>query len=77
MLVKLEEGLRWEQICPFLDLPIPDEKYPRGNEPEKFRKLLESHLKPRVQLAVLRLGALAVTALGIIGYAGWRMSNSI
>ncbi|PIG85736.1 hypothetical protein AARAC_004077 [Aspergillus arachidicola] len=75
LLIKLEEGLGWEQICPFLDLPIPDEKYPRGNEPEKFQKMLESHLKPRVQLAVLRLGALAVAALGMVGYAGWRMSN--
>lgn len=75
MLIKLEEGLGWEQICPFLDLQIPDEKYPRGNEPEKFQKLLEDHLKPRVQRAALKVGALAVTALGIIGYAGWRISH--
>ncbi|KAB8263007.1 P-loop containing nucleoside triphosphate hydrolase protein [Aspergillus pseudonomiae] len=72
LLIKLEEGLGWEQICPFLDLPIPDEKYPRGNEPEKFRILIENYLKPRIQLAVLKVGALAVTALGIVGYAWWR-----
>ncbi|KAE8368004.1 hypothetical protein BDV27DRAFT_142384 [Aspergillus caelatus] len=75
LLIKLEEGLGWEQICPFLDLPNPDEKYPRGNEPEKFQKLLEDTLKPRVQRAALKVGALAVTALGIIGYAGWRISH--
>ncbi|KAE8149316.1 P-loop containing nucleoside triphosphate hydrolase protein [Aspergillus avenaceus] len=72
LVVKLEDGLGWEQICPFLGLPIPDQEYPRGNEPEKFQKLVESHLGPKLQAATLRLGSLVVGAVGIAGYVWWK-----
>ncbi|KNG89360.1 hypothetical protein ANOM_002662 [Aspergillus nomiae NRRL 13137] len=57
LVVKLEDGLGWEQICPFLDLPIPEEKYPRGNEPDKFHRIVADYMEPRVKAAMLNLGA--------------------
>ncbi|PKS06030.1 hypothetical protein jhhlp_007864 [Lomentospora prolificans] len=39
--VKLEDGLGWEQICPFIGEPIPDVPYPRSNDPQEFKKLVQ------------------------------------
>ncbi|KAL4890256.1 P-loop containing nucleoside triphosphate hydrolase protein [Aspergillus ambiguus] len=72
LVVKLEEGLGWEQICPFLELPIPEQKYPRGNDPETFQKIVEDWLQPRVKAALLNLGGIVTATAGIAGYLGWR-----
>ncbi|KAF5862048.1 hypothetical protein ETB97_012194 [Aspergillus alliaceus] len=72
LVITLEDGLDWEQICPFLDVPIPQEKYPRGNEPDKFHRIIEDYVGPRVKAALLNLGALATATVGITGYLGWR-----
>ncbi|QMW26966.1 hypothetical protein G4B84_002255 [Aspergillus flavus NRRL3357] len=72
LVVKLEEGLGWEQICPFLDLPIPEEKYPRGNEPDKFHRIVADYMEPRVKAAMLNLGAMVLATAGVAGYLGWR-----
>ncbi|KAF4178952.1 hypothetical protein CNMCM8927_002002 [Aspergillus lentulus] len=63
LVVKLEDGLGWEQICPFLDVPIPEEKYPRGNDVDNFKAMAEGYFKERTRAAMLRLGALLVPAL--------------
>lgn len=39
--VKLEDGLGWEQICPFLGEDIPDEPYPRANDPKEFKRTVQ------------------------------------
>lgn len=76
--VKLEDGLGWEQICPFLDLPIPDEEYPRGNEPGEFQAIVEGWMKPWIQAAAGKLGAVVVPVLGVVGYFVWtRMLVSV
>ncbi|GIK07270.1 hypothetical protein Aspvir_002928 [Aspergillus viridinutans] len=72
LVVKLEDGLGWEQICPFLGVPIPEEEYPRGNDVENFKALAQGYLKERSRAAMLRLGALLVPALGVSGYLGWK-----
>lgn len=72
LVVKLEEGLGWEQICPFLDLPIPEGKYPRGNEPDKFHRIVADYMEPRVKAAMLNLGAMVLATAGVAGYLGWR-----
>ncbi|KAF7596688.1 hypothetical protein BBP40_000611 [Aspergillus hancockii] len=72
LVVRLEDGLGWEQVCPFLDLPIPGEKYPRGNDPDKFHLIVEELLGPRAKLALLRLSALVLPVMGLTGYLGWR-----
>ncbi|KAJ5218204.1 uncharacterized protein N7498_000303 [Penicillium cinerascens] len=46
--IQLSDGLNWEKICPFLDLPIPTEEYPDRNEPEKFKARVEGFLKSKV-----------------------------
>jgi len=43
-IIKLEDGLGWPQICPFLDCKTPDVAYPRGNDPDEFGKLVEGFM---------------------------------
>ncbi|KAJ2902857.1 hypothetical protein MKZ38_000051 [Zalerion maritima] len=38
LVVRLEDGLGWEEVCPFLGIDIPKEPYPRGNVPNEFHK---------------------------------------
>ncbi|CAI7612459.1 unnamed protein product [Penicillium manginii] len=67
-LIQLEDGIDWEAICPFLGVPVPKEDYPDRNQPEKFAFLLNEYLQPKVRTAMFRFGAVAVAALGIIGW---------
>jgi hypothetical protein len=72
LVVKLEDGLGWEQICPFLGVPIPEEEYPRGNDVDNFQAMAQDYFKVRTRAAMLRFGALVVPALGVSGYLGWK-----
>lgn len=68
-LIQLEDGIDWDTICPYLGVPVPKEEYPDRNQPERFEYLLNEFLQPRVRTAMLRCGAVAVAAIGIIGWA--------
>ncbi|GIC92858.1 uncharacterized protein Aud_009333 [Aspergillus udagawae] len=72
LVVKLEDGLGWEQICPFLAVPIPEEEYPRGNDVNSFQAMAQGYFKVRTRAAMLRLGALLMPALAVSGYLGWK-----
>ncbi|RJE19487.1 hypothetical protein PHISCL_08172 [Aspergillus sclerotialis] len=76
LIVKLEDGLGWEQICPFLDVPIPDEPYPDANDQDNFQNIVGKFMHPGILAAWLRLGALAVPSLGVMGFLGWRFLRS-
>jgi hypothetical protein len=65
LVIRLEDGLGWEQICPFLEMPIPEEEYPRGNEPEKFKALLKGYMAPRMRNAMVKLATLVVPVVGV------------
>lgn len=75
--IQLSDGLDWEKICPFLDMPIPKEEYPDRNEPEKFKALVENFLKSKLAVSVVRLSLVAVPTFGLAVFAGWRYSPSI
>ncbi|KAI0472834.1 P-loop containing nucleoside triphosphate hydrolase protein [Xylariaceae sp. FL0804] len=62
LVVKLEDGLGWEQICPFLGHEIPADPYPRGNDPREFGKLTRRYLQ-RGLLPVLAAGVAVVVAV--------------
>ncbi|CAJ2513936.1 Uu.00g020550.m01.CDS01 [Anthostomella pinea] len=63
--VRLEDGLGWEQICPFLELPIPETKYPRGNEPLEFKGVVYGLMAPHIRKAMFTMGAALVGALSV------------
>ncbi|KAJ2978771.1 hypothetical protein NQ176_g3631 [Zarea fungicola] len=64
--VMLEDGFGWEEICPFLGVPIPNEKYPRGNAPAEFDKLLGSFIGGRLlSVGFKAVGSVVVPAVAI------------
>ncbi|KAH8891102.1 hypothetical protein GQ53DRAFT_648852 [Thozetella sp. PMI_491] len=68
LVIKLEDGLGWEQICPFLGTAIPDADYPGKNDPAEFEAQLKAFVEPKVRNAILKAGAVAAP---IVGGAVW------
>lgn len=79
--IKLEDGLGWEQICPFLNMPIPDQEYPDRNEPARFQAIAAEFIQPMVTRAIVRFVTVAVPTIGVIGWAaikyGPRLSAAV
>jgi hypothetical protein len=75
--ITLENGVDWEDICPFLGLPVPDEPYPIPNDPANFKKLVDGFMKPRMTAALLRLSAVALPTLGVVGWASFQYGPSL
>lgn len=42
---KLEDGFGWDEICPYLGVPVPDEEWPSLNTPEEFGEVAAPKLK--------------------------------
>jgi len=63
------KGFGWEELCPFLDKPIPDVPYPKGNDQEHFRKLVRDGLRPGMRRAMFVVGSTAAAiAAGVVWY---------
>lgn len=69
MTVKLEDGLGWEQICPFLDVDIPDVPYPRTNDANTYAEELESLMKESIFRAIRNIVTLVVVP--IVAWGAW------
>ena len=67
---RLEDGLGWEQICPFLHIPIPNQPFPIPNDQENFKREVARWINPRIQSAILKLSALIVPVVSILAYFG-------
>ncbi|SPO01962.1 uncharacterized protein DNG_04635 [Cephalotrichum gorgonifer] len=67
LVVKLEDGLGWEQICPFLGHEIPDEPYPRANNPKEFLEIVPRIIRShwRKTLATYATVLAPVVAAGV------------
>lgn len=66
--IRLEDGLDWSSICPFLGVPVPKDEYPDRNEPEKFQALLHEKLQPYINAAMMKCGAVVVPVVGVVGW---------
>jgi hypothetical protein len=40
---QVKEG--WEPLCSFLDMPVPDEPFPRFNDTATITKMKENYIK--------------------------------
>lgn len=69
--IRLEDGLDWNSICPYLGVPIPKEPYPDRNEPEKFAAKVGGLIGPLARDAATKLTATAVLPV-ILGWGLWR-----
>ncbi|KAJ5775109.1 uncharacterized protein N7511_000120 [Penicillium nucicola] len=70
------DGLEWEDICTYLELPVPKQDYPSRNQPAEFQALFEAFLMPRLAAAAIKCGAVAVPVLGVLGWASVKYGPS-
>lgn len=68
----MEDGLDWEELCHFLDKPVPEQPFPRENDIGDFEKVIGAWVGPRVMNAALKLGSAVVLGLGVAGALVWR-----
>ncbi|PYI06998.1 hypothetical protein BO78DRAFT_469493 [Aspergillus sclerotiicarbonarius CBS 121057] len=76
----VEDG--WEPLCEFLGKEVPEEPFPRSNDPAAFRENVQSQVRPRVKQALTNCALAAgvvVTAvvLGVKGRVGHRAINGL
>ncbi|KAK7418457.1 hypothetical protein QQX98_003949 [Neonectria punicea] len=73
LVVRLEDGLSWDSICPFLDKPVPDVPYPRENDPKQYMKTTYGYINRA--FASSAMTALLVL-VPVVGVAIWYLTAS-
>jgi hypothetical protein len=73
--IKLEEGLDWDTICPFLGLEVPNVPYPPTNDSEQFQKDEEERYRKNIVRALGNILNLAVIPLFVSGALAWYMQR--
>ncbi|KAI0409019.1 P-loop containing nucleoside triphosphate hydrolase protein [Xylaria palmicola] len=64
--IRLEDGLGWNEICPYLGVPVPDVPWPSLNTPEEFHTIVGPRIKAAVSKGIAGTSAIiAVAAVGI------------
>lgn len=61
----------WEPLCKFLNLPVPDEPFPRANDSDNFVKIHAGMWYFGVGKMVLKISAVAVPVVAV-GLAYWK-----
>ncbi|ORY61417.1 uncharacterized protein BCR38DRAFT_347959 [Pseudomassariella vexata] len=63
--VRLEDGLGWEQLCPILERNIPNDPWPMRHNADEFKQVMGRPLGPGATRAMSRLAAVLVPAMGV------------
>ncbi|KAK6224299.1 hypothetical protein QIS74_02626 [Colletotrichum tabaci] len=71
LVLNLEKGFGWEEICGFLQRDVPDEPYPRINAMADFHVAAEMVVSPAIKKTVRILTSTAVAIAGI-GFWYWQ-----
>ncbi|KAH7030686.1 P-loop containing nucleoside triphosphate hydrolase protein [Microdochium trichocladiopsis] len=77
LVVRLEDGLDWDAICPFLQMPVPDEPFPPPFTPEVFKETVEEFMMPQVKRAVRNAAALILSPIVVLVGAVWWASDGV
>ncbi|KAI3324668.1 P-loop containing nucleoside triphosphate hydrolase protein [Xylariaceae sp. AK1471] len=65
LVVKLEDGLGWEEICPFLGMEIPTIPYPRMNNTKQFQANSKRMVQRGKRRTIWLMGATGAVAVGL------------
>lgn len=69
LVVRLEDGLGWEQICPFLGHEVPaNTRYPRGNDPKEFVRMRNAWIVKSVVPLLATTAAIAAPVIALSWY---------
>ncbi|TLD08855.1 uncharacterized protein PgNI_07782 [Pyricularia grisea] len=69
--LKLEDGFGWNEICDFLDHPVPKEQYPSINDRTEFRALVDGLVKVHKLSAMRRMAVVLAPIFGVATYLYW------
>ncbi|KAK6525269.1 hypothetical protein TWF694_005415 [Orbilia ellipsospora] len=72
--INLEDGLDWEDICPYLEKNIPEEPYPSHNRPDELALIISEGTWPGIRSALIKLGTGAIVLSSV---AVWATQNSL
>ncbi|POS78358.1 hypothetical protein DHEL01_v203239 [Diaporthe helianthi] len=79
LILDLEKGFGFKEICQFLDKPIPDDEYPRSNALAEFNAAAEYILAPATRKVKLITSAVTVgisaIVLGFVFHKNWVFSR--
>ncbi|KAK1495504.1 hypothetical protein CCUS01_13385 [Colletotrichum cuscutae] len=64
LVIKPEEGLGWDKICPFLGHDIPDVPYPRVNKAAEFQVMVMKDMIASWKKTALKVGSFLVPLVG-------------
>jgi hypothetical protein len=64
LVVKLEDGLGWKKICPFLGVDIPTVPYPRMNDTKQFQENSKRMAQKGQTRSLWLMGAMGAVAVG-------------
>ncbi|KAI0549777.1 P-loop containing nucleoside triphosphate hydrolase protein [Xylaria curta] len=66
--VKLEDGFGWNELCPYLGVPIPDTPWPSLNNPEEFQAVVGSKMKKATSRGMAGLASIVAIAAVAMWY---------
>ncbi|KAI1416833.1 P-loop containing nucleoside triphosphate hydrolase protein [Hypoxylon sp. FL1857] len=62
---KLEDGFGWEELCPYIGVPVPDQEWPALNTPEEFHAVAAPKMKKAVMKGLAGTMSIIVPALAM------------
>lgn len=62
-----EDG--WEPLCHFLNVPVPNTKFPNMNQTEAFQKTVDGYFRPRMKRAARNLGLAVAILLLLVAFS--------
>jgi sulfotransferase family protein len=69
--LRLEDGMDWDKICPFLVVPVPDAEWPSKHEADEFSKGVDSSTSPMLRNAMSRMIITASVIVGVVAFGSW------
>ncbi|KAI0185688.1 P-loop containing nucleoside triphosphate hydrolase protein [Xylaria flabelliformis] len=66
--VKLEDGFGWNELCPYLGVPIPDTPWPALNKTEEFQGVVGSKMKKAISKGMAGVASVVVFAAVAMWY---------
>lgn len=62
LVIQLEGGLGWDEICPFLGVSVPEESWPARNTPKEFKATVGEFMMPAFKRAILKSGIFVLSS---------------
>ncbi|KAI1747310.1 P-loop containing nucleoside triphosphate hydrolase protein [Xylaria castorea] len=67
-IIKLEDGFGWNELCPYLGVPVPDTPWPSLNKPEEFHGIVGPMIKKAASKGMAGIATIIVVAAVAMWY---------